>query len=96
MLSAEESSTVSSDDRAAIGDIANVVLPLLGELFESPMYLAVIVAVPEPVSLYVVDDAPEVNNVEAELKVPVLLLVVHVIVPVGLKPDTVAVHVTGE
>jgi hypothetical protein len=30
------------------------------------------------------------------LKLPVLLLVLHVIVPVGLDPDTFAVHVTGE
>ena len=30
------------------------------------------------------------------LKEPVLLVVVHVIVPVGLAPVTVAVHVTGE
>jgi hypothetical protein len=31
-----------------------------------------------------------------ELKEPVLLFEDHVIVPVGLKPDTVAVQVTGE
>ena len=32
----------------------------------------------------------------AVLKLPVLLVVVHVIVPVGFEPVTVAVQVTGE
>jgi hypothetical protein len=52
--------------------------------------------VPALVSEYIVEDVPEVKDVCVELKLPVLLLVLQVIVPVGLDPDTVAVQVTGE
>lgn len=51
---------------------------------------------PALVSVYVVDEVPEFSGVVVELKLPVLLLDVHVIVPVGLEPDTVAVQVIGE
>jgi hypothetical protein len=41
-------------------------------------------------------EVPDVKVVKVELKCPVLLLELQVIVPVGLDPDNVAVQVTEE
>jgi hypothetical protein len=54
------------------------------------------VKVPGLVSVYVVEQLPDDSVQMFWLKVPVLLLVLQVTVPVGLDPDTVAVQVTGE
>jgi hypothetical protein len=55
------------------------------------------VTVPGLVSVYVVEQLPDDRAQVEELKLPVvLLLVLQVTVPVGLEPDTVAVHVTDE
>jgi hypothetical protein len=44
----------------------------------------------------VVEQVPEETVSVEELNDPVLLLFVHVMVPVGLFPDTVAVQLAGE
>jgi hypothetical protein len=56
----------------------------------------VIVTVPDLVSEYLVEQLP-LDKVQASwLKLPLLLLVPQVIVPVELDPETKAVHMVGE
>jgi hypothetical protein len=69
---------------------------MLGMLFKFPLYVAVIVMILWFVSEYVVEELPEESVPTDWPKPPVLLLVLQVTVPVGLDPDTVAVHVTAE
>lgn len=53
--------------------------------------------VTEPVrlSVYVVEQVPLERVQMGWLKLPVVLLVLQITLPVGLEPDTVAVQVTG-
>ena len=55
-----------------------------------------IVGVPALVSMYVVEQFPENMVLTTGLKLPVLLFVLQITVPVGLEPNTAAVQVTGK
>jgi hypothetical protein len=73
-----------------------MVLPLLGTLFESPLYQVAMVTEPVKLSVYVVEQVPFDRLQTDWLKLPPTLLVLQLTVPLGLDPDTVAVQVTGQ
>ena len=73
--------------------IVTWVVPWLPALFRSPLYIAVMVGVAAPVSVYVTWHCPDERVHEATVNEPVAEFVLKLTVPVGLSPVTDAVHV---